>query len=201
MSLATKAYLKWLWISKTYSFRWAHKPLCNHFKEDIISTGAIYLCRSCVSTYLGIVAGVFFVLFSTVSSENISIFLVVLLLITLPLSHPLIYKKNPRPLRDILRFNLGIIISFSLLLLCYYQNFTLPLTVISISLLFGKFYYHKRSIRKLKICEECSEFQTDSICSGYKMQANIIREYEDKATDFLYKSSYIPKGLHRNHKK
>ena len=201
MSLATKTYLKWLWLEKSYHFRWAHKPLCNHFKKDIILLGNMYLCRSCVFTYFGIFVGTGFTIFSKISSYNISIFLVALLLIILPLSHPVIYKKTPRLLKDMLRLNLGIMISFSILLLLYYQKITLPLVIIGISIPFCKAYYQKRSTRKIKFCEECSEYQTESICSGYYMQANLIREYEDKATEFLYGNAYIPQVLQEKQQK
>ncbi len=195
MNLVIKAYLKWLWLSKTYSFLFAHKPLCSHFQEDTILVRGVYLCRSCVITYLGIIAGCIITPVAGMSAKSISLFLLVLLLVTLPLSHPAIYKKMPRSLRDILRFNLGVIISFSVLLPAYYHEFLFPLVVIGISFIFWKFYYKKRSIRKIQFCEKCSEYQTEAICSGYQMQATLIREYEDKATEFKYKTGYIPKIL------
>ena len=195
MNIITKAYLKWLWLSKTYSFRWAHKPLCTHFKKDTISFGGIFLCRSCLFTYLGIITTAILTICFSESPNSISKLLVALLLITLPLSHPSIYKNNPRPIRDILRFNLGVIISFSLLLLIYHHEFFLPLSVVGISLIFWRFYYQKRSIRKIQFCEKCSEYRKESICSGYKFQVTLIREYEEKATEHMYKTTYIPKIL------
>jgi hypothetical protein len=195
VSLFTKLHLKYLWLSKTYSFRWAHKPLCDHYKKDILSFGTVHLCRSCVASYSGIVAGLLFTLFSTSSSKTISLLLMLLLIITLPLSHPAIYKNIFRLFRDILRFNLGIIVSFSLLLLFYHQEIVLPVIVLFISAIFWKHYYKKRKVRKIQFCEECTEYQTDSICSGYKIQADMIRDYEDKATELLYENAYIPKIL------
>ncbi len=196
MSLYNKAYLKWLWLSKTYSFLFAHKPLCSHFKQDTISIRGIHLCRSCFFAYFGILAGLFLPVDVDMSAQHISVILSVLLFATLPFSHPAIYKKIPRLLRDLLRFNLGVIISFSLLLPIYYhQEFLLSAVTIGISLIFGKFYYKRRSIRKIQLCKNCSEYQTGSICSGYQMQATLIREYEEKATEFKYKTGYIPKIL------
>jgi len=189
MSFATKTYLKWLWLSKSYPFRWAHKPLCKYFKRDTLFIGGLFLCRSCVFTYLGIIiTAVLSILFIELS-KTISILLVFLLLITFPLSHPSIYQKIPRIIRDILRFNLGGIVSFSVLLLFYYNKVLLPSFVIGISFIFWRYYYQKRRIRKIKFCEDCNEYQKDSICSGYTFQASLIREYEEKATEYIYQTT------------
>ncbi len=195
MSLVTKTYLKWLWLSKTYPFRWAHKPLCNHFAKDTITLGHIFLCRSCLFTYLGIIITVVLNSYYINTPNGISRLLIVLLLITLPLSHPSIYKKNPRPIRDILRFNLGVIIGSSFLLLIYHHSFFLPLSVMGISFVFWRYYYQKRSIRKIEFCKKCGEYQKTSICSGYRLQASLIREYEEKATEYMYAKAYTPKAL------
>ena len=195
MNLATKAYLKWLWLSKTYPFLWVHKPLCNSYKEDTISAQGVHLCRSCVFTYLGITVGCSLTAFTALSANTISALLVALLLLTLPLSHPAIYKTTPRFVRDILRFNLGAIISFSLLLPICHQKLYLPLISTGISIIFWKIYYQKRSIRKIKFCENCSEYRTGKICSGYILQAGLVREYEEKATEIIYKNGYTPKVL------
>jgi hypothetical protein len=195
MSLVSKVYLKWLWLSTTYPFLWAHKPLCTHFKKDVLSVNGVYLCRSCSFAYSGAFLGAITVVLTSASSGLISFILVALLLITLPLSYPSVYRSMPRSLRDILRFNLGLIVGLSLLLPVSRHNFILPLIVIGISALFWGYYYQQRRVSKIRSCENCSEYGVGSICSGYRLQAELIREYEIKATEYLYKKGCTPKVL------
>ena len=195
MSLLTNAYLKWLWVSKTYSFLWAHKPLCSHYEKDTISIGKIFLCRSCFFAYLGVVLVPLLIVMLQVSASILISSLTALLLITLSLSHPTIYHKFHRAYRDVLRFNLGGVIGLSLVLLIHEHEIFYPLFVGILLLAFGKFYYQKRKVRKIQFCEECNEYEGDSICSGYILQARLIREYEQEATDYLYNNHYIPSVL------
>ena len=56
MSVTARLYLKILWLRKTASFYWAHKPLCAAYKDDVLRIGGIRLCRSCFLAYSGMLS-------------------------------------------------------------------------------------------------------------------------------------------------
>lgn len=187
-----RLYLKALWLRKTYSFNWAHKPLCQHYRQDVIRIGHIHLCRSCVCAYLGLFTGLLFPILAPASFHSFGrIIVLTLMLVILPLSYPTIYKKLPRRVRDVLRFALG-----GLLACCGWLLFTGNLILAFTSLLLGsifwKTYYRKREKRKIEDCLSCDEYEDGKICSGYRIQAQHIREYEEDATDYVLRTGYVP---------
>ncbi len=191
-NIKRKIILKYLWIKHSYTFNWAHKPLCKHFSKGFIKLNKIYLCRSCTMTYFGITVSLLS-LFSFISFFNKfgSLTFIMLCLAILPFSYPEVYKNLHRSICDLLRFFLGFIIPLSIYLILSKQYMT-GIPGIIIILLFWKIYFHKRKIRKLKACDNCIEFDKGEICSGFKMQAQNIRNYENEATDFIINSGYIP---------
>ena len=185
-------YLKALWLRKTYSFNWAHKPLCQLYRQDVIRIGHIHLCRSCVCAYLGFFAGFLLPILAPVSFQSFGREIVIaLMLVILPLSYPTIYKKIPRRMRDVLRFTLGgLLASCGWLLLT--GNLLLAVTSFMLCYLFWKIYYRKRAKRKIEACSSCEEYEEERICSGYKIQAQFIREYEEQATEYVLRTGYFP---------
>ncbi|MCP4702461.1 MAG: hypothetical protein GY862_37220 [Gammaproteobacteria bacterium] len=186
--------LKWLWISAAYPFFLAHKPLCSRFKEDVIRLGSLYLCRSCLSVYTGIAGGLAATLvFPEIMLAPVGRHLFIGLCLTvLPLSYPPWYKKWPRLLRDGLRFMLGLAI-ISGILRVFQGDFLPALIGFGVSLLLWKIYSQKRRRQKLHACNNCPD--SGGICPGFKFQANLIRQYEQRATDFLSESGYVPEKV------
>lgn len=197
MNFVTKIYLKWLWYSRTCSFQWAHKPLCRHFKADIITLGHIHLCRSCCCLYAGILSGLCLRWWFPEWNENYAVAgLMALSLFVVPLSRPDLYKKMPRFIRDVLRFSLGIMVSQTVLMLfTHHVLFALPLLILL--LIFRRCYYKQRYRRKLKYCKSCEDYAEGKICPGFAKQAALIRQYEEEATDYLLKTGYVPACLSR----
>ncbi len=187
-----RLYLKWLWYKHAYPFNWAHKPLCSHFRNDVIQMRSVYLCRSCVMAYAGIgIAVLSSVAFPGAADRFGPIILLLCCAAILPFSFPKLYKKLPRLIRDFLRFIMGCTIVLCLYLVLSGQY--LPgLTGVFLLFLFWTVYMRGRRIIKLKACDCCSEFGKQDICSGFRFQAERIRLYENEATDFLLASGYIP---------
>ena len=201
ISLA-RLYLKWLWLKKTWRFLWAHKPLCQYFQEDVLQLGVLYLCRSCACTYAGIFVGMGLpLIYRNLVGGDVELILVILSCCTIPLSSPQQYKRLPRPCRDILRFSLGMIICLSFLLLVFYRKFTVALPLVYVAILFARRYYKQRSLRKIEYCQDCVEYSAGVICSGYHLQVECIREYEEQATAILYGVGYTPTIKSRRRKK
>ncbi len=195
MSIISTVYLKVLWVKKTYSFNWAHKPLCKKYEEDLIKIKSIYICRSCFFVYLGmIMCFIFSIIFRNFFIEYGVFFLGGLLSFTLPLSYPTLYKLLPRKFRDLTRFSMGYII-IQIFLVLLFGHFMIALGVILLSYSFWKIYFKQRAKRKIKLCSSCNEYSEVKVCSGYITQQSSIREYEEEATEYILRTGYIPKIL------
>lgn len=195
LSFVNKIYLKILWLKKTYSFIWAHKPLCEKFNEDVIKIKKIHLCRSCFFTYSGLLTTGFAILFlPSIYLEFYNYALLVLVAFTLPLSYPTLYKRLPRKCRDILRFMIGCIIPLTVYALIK-GDILLTLGIFLISGIFWKIYFKQRLKRKLNICNACDHYTDHQVCPGFEQQAKLIRAYEEDATNYLIKTGYVPKVL------
>lgn len=195
LSFINKVYLKVLWFKKTHSFIWAHKPLCEKFSEDVIKIKKIHLCRSCFFTYSGMLTTGFTTLFlPSIYLEFCNYVLFTLVAFTLPLSYPTLYKRLPRKLRDIIRLMLGSMISLTVYALIK-GDILLALGIFLLSCIFWRVYFTQRSKRKLNICHACGAYAEHQVCPGFEQQAELIREYEKEATNYLIKTGYVPKIL------
>lgn len=193
MTIVSRIYLKVLWLKKTYSFNWAHKPLCEKYQEDTIKIKHIHLCRSCVFVYLGMLTSLaLFTTFDNIASKDGYLLLCTLFFFTLSLSHPVVYKKLPRLLRDLLRYSLGFLILQTFFMALQGHFFLAACSCLLLSL-FRLVYYQKRAQRKLEKCYRCEEYSDSKVCSGYHRQTLLIREYEEEATEYIIQTGYIPK--------
>lgn len=191
--------LKWIWLYHTYTFNWAHRPLCDRFKSGVLQVGRLHLCRSCMFAYIGIVLGIFTSLnYSTFIQQIQLIWLLSALSPVIFLSYPTWYKKLPRFIQDALRLTMGIFIGISPFLIIY-QNYLSGITTLIVMSVFWWIYFRQRQIRKRHACDKCPELDLPEICSGFKEQAAAIRLYEIQATEFMYKSGRgIPPEVVRN---
>ena len=191
--------LKWIWLYHTYTFNWAHRPLCDRFKSGVLQFGRLHLCRSCMFAYIGIVLGIFISLkYSTFIRHIQLISLISALFPVILLSYPRWYKRFPRFIQDGLRLTMGIFIGIVPFLIVYQNYLTGIITFIFMSVFWG-IYLRQRQIRKRHACDKCPEYDLPEICSGFKEQAAAIRLYEIEATDLMYQSGRgIPREIVRN---
>lgn len=191
--------LKWIWLYHTYTFNWAHRPLCDRFRSGVLQFGRIHLCRSCMFAYIGIVLGILTSLKFSIFIQQIQLIWILSALFPIIfLSYPKLYKKFPRFFQDVLRLTMGIFIGVSPFLLIY-QNYLSGITTLIVMSVFWWIYFRQRQIRKRHACDKCPELDLPEICSGFKEQADAICLYEIQATDFMYKSGRgIPPEVVRN---
>jgi len=155
--------LKWLWLRHSYRFRWAHKPLCDRFSEDVLQVGNVHLCRSCTFLWLGVIVAAAAAILLPSLRINIATVAPQLLLVTLLSSAPLFYKQWPRYVRDLLRFSLGA--SFPLwICLILMGNIFMGVATAAGGLVVWKIYSNSRKIRKAHACEGCPELDQPQIC-------------------------------------
>ena len=92
------------------------------------------------------------------------------------ISHPLIYKRYSRVMRDFVRFNNGFI--FGGMLIIMYQKSLIIMFITLIFLFLIKTYYNK--IRNnIDICSNCKELSEGQTCSGYKFQKEALLNLEE----------------------
>ena len=191
--MTARLHLKILWLRKTASFYWAHKPLCAAYSADVLTIGPIRLCRSCFLTYAGVLLNLLAVIVSPGQfAEYGHILLAALAAITLPLSSPGLYTRLPRGLRDICRFLLGLLIVQTIQALLN-GHAMLSLAVMLPSLALWRVYFRQRSARKIRRCQACDEYADGRVCSGFARQMVLLREYEEEATEYLLGTGYVPR--------
>lgn len=180
--------LKWMWLNHTHTFNWAHKPLCARFKVGVLHIGKLYLCRSCLFAYVGILMCVIAatVYPTLIVNMKLTWFLLVLVPVII-LSYPRLYKRLHRVIQDVLRLGMGVLIGFLPFLLIH-SNFFCGITCIVVMGVFWRIYFHQREIRKLHACDGCPELNIPETCSGFQHQSHAIRLYEIEATDLLYRT-------------
>lgn len=186
--------IKWMWLQHTWTFNWAHRPLCDRFKSGVLQIGKLHLCRSCMFAYTGMIFGIIISITNAGFISQIKlIWLIFALAPVIFLSYPRFYKRFSRVIQDGLRLAMGIFIGISPFLLIY-RNFLSGITVVGVMLVFWRIYFQQRQIRKQHACDNCPELNLPDICSGFEQQAAAIRLYEIEATDFMYrKNRGIPK--------
>jgi len=110
--------------------------------------------------------------------------LAVLAAVTVSLSLPVLYRRWPRGMRDVLRFAAGLIPG-----LCGLTAWQGNVAVASVAALtmcvFWIVYIRLRGGRRSGMCDGCPELHAAGICSGYAKQAISIRDYEHAATQLV----------------
>lgn len=181
---ADQWYLYWLWIRHSYSFRWAHKPLCDRFHQDTITICTVHLCRGCAFLYLGLILTFLFAYPFSTYSELLPYILISLSAIVLPASYPAVYQSLPRILKDMLRLMLGSLVSICVITLVSGYS---AIGMCSLILL----YFYRRGINKvratikLNACHGCPELDGKHVCSGYRLQVNHQLHYEQEASEWV----------------
>lgn len=187
--------LAWLKFKLFYPFQHAHKPLCDRFSEDVIKMRGVYLCRSCALVYTGLTMGIGLATTSALPrNHSLNILLFTALLVG---SHSRFYKRWSRRIRDGLRFLLGFCISL---------GFTLSLKteligLCGLSAMFGLWLWMRRdrAQRKLHDCAGCPELTQEGICSGFQLQAQAARLYEERASQVISETWMPSEEMMRKH--
>lgn len=191
-SIVNRAYLKWLWYRNTYRFNWSHKPLCGRFSDGVVRIWGVYLCRSCLLLYVWLLLGLATVLVRPDICGGTSAYVFTGAAIgTLVLSNRRWYKAYPRWVRDVLRSLTGWSVSVSAGML-FTGQYVLSIIVLGAMYVFWKVYLGQRRVGKLKACEGCSQLKASGICEGFRYQAQRIRQYEEQATEHVYRTGYVP---------
>jgi len=182
MSFAMRLRQKWLWYRHMWPVLWAHKPLCEPFRHDVLHIGMLYVCRSCAC----VLAGFFSVslLLLTFHKAVAPALLIPALVVTLALSAPPIYCHLPRAARDVLRFATGALVAMTGYTLLT-ANWVLGAGSLLALLVVWRAYLRWRTGSNTDPCQGCPHFETANVCPGYALQADHFRAYESEAAGLL----------------
>jgi hypothetical protein len=191
LRLRLKTKDAWEWLHHTWWFQWAHSPLCQRYRIDVLRLGRLHLCRSCTLIYGGFFlgAGMFFLL---PTIRNIPFYsLTIVLLAVLTLSYPPLYHHWSRPVRDVVRFVAGVAGALFLGVL-FLQSYLVIGGALALLALAYLWFRHRRRMVKLKACDGCPELGLNKVCSGYELQADSIRAYRDVMDEEWNKPYALP---------
>ncbi len=176
----------WLWHSRF--FRWAHKPLCDHYHHDIIHWGQYHLCRSCTLLWTGLLFGCLSGLWWINQAGALLLWNLMFITICAAFSWPVFYRNYSRTIRDIIRFFTGFSASclfiFSGAISWKWGLLSFVILYLSRGLILNK---RKRQYND-STCQNCPEYNTEIICSGFRKQAESSREFEILASNYVMKS-------------
>jgi len=188
----TRIALAALWLRHAYRFHWAHKPLCDRFRHDVIRLGGVTVCRSCTMVYAGLAGGVVACLVFHGELLPVAPWLFAAVGgVTVAGSLPWWYKRWPRLGRDLLRFSLGLTIALcgSLLVSGHLLAGLIGAAVLGA---FHRTYMTLRRGRRLRDCDGCLDLREVGICPGYREQVEHVRRYEIEATELLLAQGLAP---------
>ncbi len=155
----------------------SHKPLCGQFHGHNVTIGGWHLCRSCLLLYAGAVLTAVLICARPQALVHHRYGFVALVVLTLLLSTPAVYRRYPRPVKDVLRFLLGVSGAGAAGMLVVGPWRT---GVVLAALLVGakQIFSALRARNRDRVCQNCPEFHQRGICSGFRLKSRRMRLYE-----------------------
>ena len=172
------------WWQHAWSFEWAHHPLCERFERDVLKPGKLHLCRSCTALWLGVLVGIVAVLAAGLGSIAHGWLLALVGPAVAVASWPRIHHHLPRAGKDLARFATGLLPPAAIALALGSPLVGGAVIALGVSAYFG--FARLRSRERSRRCDGCPEALAGGICSGYAVQANAVRAWEERlAADYL----------------
>lgn len=181
----SKALLyKYLFYKYYYKFLFLHKPLCDRYKNSTLKLFGLYVCRSCLFLYTGLIIGIFVVLTKVQSVVIDKYFWLGFsgAFLTLVVSHPYIYGKFSRVSRDFIRFYDGLFLG-AVVCVSFKISINTGIAALVLFWLIKRIYNRKRSGEK--ICAGCSELKEGTTCSGYKEQKQAFLDLDEEYSNII----------------
>lgn len=167
-----------VWWKHSWWFQFAHGPLCERFRTDVLRLGRWHICRSCTLLYSAIfITAATMVMVACPKMYMVAIGYGFLVPLTIA-SYPSLYKKFPRWTRDIIRFGTGVTLAMLFGLFTTSWWWLGASTFAILYVLFQFFKFKRREVKRTE-CDGCPELGGNHVCSGYHAQAESIRAYSD----------------------
>jgi len=170
---------KLAWLRHAWFFHWAHKPLCEPYREDVLRLGKLRLCRGCTGLWFGVLGSAVALVAVTGQVDALVLPWALVFCAVATLSFPAWHGRWPRPVRDLLRFTSGALVPVPLAWAFTGSTVT---GLLALGSLLGTYalHAHLRKDHRLAKCGACPELGR-GICSGYAEQSEAIRAWEEGA--------------------
>ncbi len=163
-----------------------HKPLCEKYKDSTLKIFGLYVCRSCLLLYFGLILSMVATL-TTIKAVNFDKYFFLGLagcFLTFLLSYPPIYSRFHRITKDVIRFYDGIFLG-AIFVISFKINIIIGLCTIGAFVIFRNIYNKKRGGER--ICAGCPELSKQVTCQGYAEQKNVLLEIEEEYSNIIMK--------------
>lgn len=172
------------WLRYTYPFQLAHGPLCTRYRGDAVRVGHVFVCRSCLLLYATLAIGLAVSLWRSPDPSMLLWGMAALGPIVLLLSWPTFYRRLPRLVRDGARAGAGLLLALATAATVSGAWWVGGSVLIVLAACYVV-YARARREQRGHLCDGCQELGQSGVCSGYSMQAERIRAYEDAMIERL----------------
>ncbi len=183
-----------LWYQHTWWFQFAHGPLCDRFRHNVICFGRLHVCRSCLLLYAGLLGTLCGILSR---GPGAVVVLAAFLSLAGPLlvaSHPRLYQRWPRWAKDLLRAATGVWLALLFALLATPWWWLVLVMLLPLVLCYRYFQVQRRAV-KAGECNGCPELGLEGVCSGYGRQAASVRVFQERMEEELNRPGTFPLEL------
>jgi hypothetical protein len=179
------------WWRHDWPYRWAHKPLCARFSDDVLRLGRLRVCRGCLALWTGVLGAGALALSGLVTAGAAALALTLLLPTVGILSHPALHTRWPRPVRDLLRAAAGACAPLAVQALAGGRPMEGLVGLTALAAICTLHRAHRAPLRA-RMCDGCQELAQPGICSGYRLQARATAAHERLMEEDLMSRGFAP---------
>ncbi|MCA8987499.1 MAG: hypothetical protein KDA78_07655 [Planctomycetaceae bacterium] len=184
LSRLTEAVLLWAsWRWRSRHFRWSHKPLCQHYHQEVLHLGPYHLCRSCTLLIAGLLTGGLTGFLLASHSTQVLLWGGLIWLPVLLFSWPESYRNRSRFQRDFLRSSAGVLAGL-LLSTSWLHSLLVGVSFTVLLLILRAVYLSRRShLHTTDRCLTCPDYHETEVCPGFEKQSLVALEFEEFASE------------------
>lgn len=175
-----------LYYKHFYKFIFLHKPLCEKYKDSTIKIFGLYVCRSCLYLYFGLIISFIYAytMIKTVQYDKFFFLGICGAALTFLVSYPPIYSKFKRITKDFIRFYDGIFLAAIFVFAFKINTYIGVLSIISFIIM--RNLYNKKRSGDL-VCKDCEKLVEGKTCEGYIKQKEALLRMDDEYSQIITK--------------
>jgi hypothetical protein len=197
--ITVKLFIKRWQLSWRFTF--AHHPICASYKDHYWKIQGVYICQGCTLVYSSFFVVLLFLLFFQLTLLPLH-YLIVGIIILIPILLIELLKIDQRTIKRFTRAAIGIGLGFSLSAFFLHEEIIAKLLGLLVTIFgFISFTRVRNTAKREDKCNLCSEYKSNVICSGLRLEAEAMNKYSDYASDLLQgklKEKYMSKLNIRN---
>lgn len=180
----------------SWRFKFAHHPVCTSYKDHYWKIKGVYICQGCTLVYASFFVSLLFLIFFQITL-GLFHYLIVGLCILIPILIIELTRIEQRIIKRLTRILIGIGIGVFFSAFLLHDEFIVKVFGFLLTITgFFSFKRVRRSTKREDKCKLCSEYKSNVICSGLRLEAEAMKKYSDYASDLLQdklKEKYMSK--------